>query len=100
MCALKRIEIDDFKIDEAISLEELEENKGNQEFLNNKILNMEDIFKNLSNVILDNTKKEKFLNGVKLNMNLEDGLYNIYSEKYIGLGTVQNGLLKRDVVIN
>ena len=100
MYSLKRTEVDKFKIDEAVNLDELEENKNNPNFLNSKILSMEKIFENLPKIDLDNKKKELFLNGVKLKNNLEDGLYNIYSGKYIGLGIIQNGLLKRDIIIN
>lgn len=98
MLYLQRIEVDKFKIDQAISLDKLEENKNNQKFLNSSILSMEDIFRALPKINLDIREKELFLNGVKLKFNLEDGLYNIYSEKYIGLGIVEKGLLKRDVV--
>ena len=40
--------------------------------------------------------------GVVLFFNVDDGLYNIYGEnkKYIGIGIVENNLLKRDVVIS
>jgi hypothetical protein len=35
-----------------------------------------------------------------LTIDATNGVYNIYSDKvYIGLGTVKNKLLKRDVVI-
>ena len=98
MYSLERIEVDKFNISQAVSLDKLEENKNNQEFLNSSILGMEDIFRALPKINLDIREKELFLNGVKLKFNLEDGLYNIYLEKYIGLGIVENGLLKRDVV--
>lgn len=100
MLALERIQVDDFSIDNVVTLEELEKNKDNLEFLNNKILKMEDIFKNLNSINLSERKRELFLNGVKLTFELEDGLYNVYSnQKYIGIGIVKNKLLKRDIVI-
>ena len=36
-----------------------------------------------------------------LTFELEDGIYNIYTQenKYLGLGIVKNKLLKRDVII-
>ena len=41
-----------------------------------------------------------FLNGVKLTYKLNDGIYRIYnSDKFIGLGIVENELLKRDIVL-
>ena len=95
MYSLKRTEVDKFKIDEAASLDELEENKDNQIFLNSKILSMEKVFENLPKIILDNKKENLFLNGVKLKINLADGIYNIYSEKYVGLGIIENRKFKK-----
>ena len=38
--------------------------------------------------------------GVKLTYKLNDGIYRIYnSDKFIGLGIVENELLKRDIII-
>ena len=43
---------------------------------------------------------EKFLNGVKLNFNMENGVYRIYNKKiFLGLGVINNNILKRDVII-
>ena len=54
------------------------------------------------NVNLDDLveKIEKFLNGVKLKFNKENGVYRIYSKKtFLGLGVINNDILKRDVII-
>ena len=60
---------------------------------------MEEIFKELPKLELNDRKRELFLNGVMLTFEVEEGVYNIYSSgKYIGLGTVRNNLLKRDIV--
>jgi len=41
-----------------------------------------------------------FLNGVKLTWQVEDGIYKIYNNgNFIGIGTVKNNLLKRDIII-
>ena len=100
MYSLKRTEVDKFKIDDAVCLDELEKNKNSKKFLDSNILSMEKVFENLPKINLNNRKKELFLNGVKLKVDFDDGLYNIYSAKYIGLGIVKNNLLKRDVVID
>ena len=62
---------------------------------------MEDVFSNLSKITLNKRKEELFLNGVMLDFQYEDGLYNIYntSNNYLGTGTVKNKLLKRDVIL-
>lgn len=96
MKTLVRTEVEKFKLNEAITLEDLEKNKEKI-----KIISVQEIFKDLDNINLNLRKKELFLNGVKLTFDLQDGVYNIYSKdnEYIGLGTVKDKLLKRDVVI-
>lgn len=93
MSSLNRIKVGEFDIDMSVTLEELE-NKS-------KIITIEQFFKNYDKIILNKRKEELFLNGVKLTFNFKDGLYNIYSENnnYIGLGIIQNSLLKRDIII-
>ena len=49
---------------------------------------------------LDITSLNKFLNGMMITKKNKDGLYNIYSEKYIGVGIIKNNKLKRDIVVN
>lgn len=96
MSSLRRIVVDKFSIDDAYTFEKLENSKDNKSIL----IKMEDIFNDIDEINLNAKKLELFLNGVKLSVELEDGLYNIYSDnKYIGLGIVKNKLLKRDVVI-
>lgn len=95
MKELQRISVDNFKIESAVTIEEVD----NQD-IENKIITIEEIFKDLSKIELDSRKLELFLNGVQLTYNLEDGLYRIYNNnKFIGLGIVKNKLLKRDIVI-
>lgn len=96
MKSLRRIVVGDFKIEEAITLDDLEKNKENV-----NIISINEIFKNLKNITLNERKQELFLNGVQLTFDLPNGIYNIYSENktYIGLGTIKNKLLKRDIII-
>ena len=94
MESLLRTRVDKFLLDESYTLDDIE--KGNF-----KLISMKEIFKEYSNIQLNSRKLELFLNGVNLSFELEDGLYNIYNgENYIGLGTVKNKLLKRDVIEN
>lgn len=56
---------------------------------------MEDAFSEFPKLELNARKNELFLNGVMLTYELEDGVYNIYSEgKYIGLGRVKKQIIK------
>lgn len=96
MKELQRTQVGNFKIEQAISIENL-----NKETVKKRIITVEELFKNLENVQLGKKKLQLFLNGVKLNFDLEDDIYKIYSEeKFIGIGTVKNKLLKRDIVID
>lgn len=98
MSSLKRVLVDRFSIDNAIDFETLEKEK---ETVENRLITMEDVFKDFPKLKLNNRKKELFLNGVMLTFELDDGIYNIYSSQneYIGTGTVKDKLLKRDIVI-
>ena len=101
MSELNRIVVDKFTIDKEITFEELEANKDNLEFLNNNLVSMEEIFVDFKTLKLNTRKLELFLNGVMLTFNNPDGIYNIYDQddKYIGIGTIKNNLLKRDIII-
>ena len=102
MSSLTRTKVDKFEIKNAVTFEELENKKNDEEFLKNNLYKMEEIFSEFRKIILNKRKQELFLNGVKLTFELEDGIYNIYDNEnqYIGTGIVKNKLLKRDVIIN
>ena len=101
MKELKRTRVNNFKIENSISLEELEQNKDNEEFLKNNVISIEKVFENKNKINLNKRKTELFLNGVKLTYNLEDDIYLVYSNnKFIGLGKVKDNLLKRDLIEN
>lgn len=94
MSDLQRTRVNNFDISESITISELEENK------NIKIIEVEDLFLDKEKINLNNRKEELFLNGVMLTFEYPDGIYRIYNnDKFIGLGTVQNKLLKRDIVL-
>lgn len=93
MQELQRIQVGDFKIEQAITLEQLE--KDDIEYLS-----VEKLFENKEIVSLDKRKLHLFLNGVKLEIGKPDGVYRIYCEqKFIGLGVISQGLLKREIVL-
>lgn len=97
MIGLNRIQVGEFNIKQAISIEELENNK---EIIKGKIITIEELFKNLNKIELEKRKLELFLNGVRLSDSNIDGIYRIYSERnFIGIGIVKNKLLKRDIII-
>ena len=99
MKELKRLEVGSFKIEDAINIEQLEENKIQD--LKKSFITIENIFNNKEIIELDEKKYRLFLNGVRLTMNnKKDDVYRIYfKNEFIGTGTIKNLLLKRDIVI-
>lgn len=95
MKELQRIEVGEFNITQAITLNKLEEIKEKS------IITIEDFFNEKEKIILSNKKISLFLNGVKLNYKRKKGVYRIYNEenKFIGTGIIENELLKRDIVL-
>lgn len=102
MESLKRIQVGDFKIEESSKIQELEENKEDTKYLESKIISVEEIFKNKEKIKLDDKKMQLFLNGVKITQNQENDIYRIYdkNEKFIGIGIIQDKLLKRDIILD
>lgn len=100
MSSLQRVKVGRFSIENSITIDDLEKNIKNDSYIKNHFISIEKLFENEPNIELNNRKLELFLNGVKLTHDLKDGVYKIYSNnKFIGLGTVKNNLLKRDVII-
>ena len=92
MKELKRTQVGEFKIEDAITIEELEQNQT--------CITIENYFRQNKNINLNEKKLQLFLNGVQLTWSLPDGVYKVYSnEHFIGIGTVKNNLLKRDIII-
>lgn len=96
MKELKRIQVGEFNIKDSITIEELE----NQEIVSNKFITIEKYFNDYEKIVLNERKLQLFLNGVQLTYELKDGIYKIYKEnEFIGIGTVKNKLLKRDIIL-
>lgn len=93
---LTRTQLDNFKIKDSIKLSELE----NVEDKESKLISIEKLFENVNEIVLNERKTELFLNGVMLTTNLENGVYRVYNNsKFVGLGVVNDMLLKRDVIV-
>ena len=115
MKELQRTEVGDFKIENAITIGELEElvnenklkDKINEEALNivnskdrKYFIKIEELFMDKKIINLDEDLLNKFLNGVMLKNNNIDGIYRIYNKNnYIGIGVNKNQKLKRDVIV-
>lgn len=97
---LERLKVGNFYINDSITIDELEKNKEDIDFLNKYFITFEKYFENNDEIILDDRKLSLLLNGVNLSVNLVDGIYKIYNNsKFIGIGTVKNNLLKRDIIL-
>ena len=94
MKELNRIKVGEFKIEDSIRIEELKKN------IHNNFITIEEYFDKSKSIELDNKRLQLFLNGVQLTWKLEDGVYKIYSDsQFIGIGTIKNSLLKRDIIL-
>ena len=98
---LKRIQVGDFCIENAITVEELEKNIDNKEINEKNFISFEKVLKDSEIIVLKRDMLNLFYNGVKIHINKENGIYKIYTEDkdFLGTGSVLNNLLKRDIII-
>ena len=95
MKELQRTKVGAFSIEQATLIENL-----NEQTIEEYVITIEDLFKDLEMIKLNEKKLQLFLNGVKLSFDLKDGIYKIYhNQQFIGIGIVKDHLLKRDIVI-
>ena len=101
MKELNRTKVGQFILADAITVEEFEKNYKYKEFMEKHLISIENLFKDNLIIKMDDNILKKFLNGVKLKYDLNDGIYKIYNSKnnFIGIGTIENKILKRDIII-
>ncbi len=101
MSDLRRIEVENFKISQSVTLKQIEENKDNKCFLGKTVIGIEKIFENKGVIELNEKDLQLFLNGVLLKKDLLDNNYRVYDQnkRFIGLGIVRKNLLKRDIIL-
>ncbi len=87
MVNLRRIKSGNFCIEDSCKIEEVSEEK---------IMSMEKLF---DNKIIIKKDLEKLLNGMKLAYDLPDGLYSLYTNKFIGIGKIEDKFLKREIIL-
>ena len=104
MSGLNRIRVGDFRIEQAVRISDVVDGgtlKGNA-VINSSFISLENFWENKSKIVLDDIRLGQFLNGVKIGIKEnDDGVYRVYSRKmkFIGSGIVENGRLKRDIII-
>ena len=100
MYNLNRIKVGDFDILNAINIDEIQKSDNPKEIIENSLITIEKLFDLKESIDLNDKKLTLFLNGVQLTQKNEGGIYRIYNKnKFIGIGTIKNNLLKRDIVI-
>lgn len=99
MKELNRVQVGQFNLNQAFTVEELEKNKENEKFLNQHLITVQNFFEKYPIVELKEEKLKLFLNGVQLTNNNDDGLYQIkVNNVVVGIGTIKNKLLKREII--
>lgn len=101
MKELNRTMVGEFKIEDSVTIEELEDNISNKKFFDQHFISIEQFFINNAKLNLDKTSLNLFLNGVKLDCDIIDTLVRIYDENdaFIGIGSVNSRKLKRNIII-
>ena len=97
MIELKRLKTGDFDIDDSIDL---------YEFLNlvyldmlDKIVSIEELYKDSKKINLKDKDYDKFLNGIAIKTDVPNGIVRVYENlRYKGLGKVNDNLLKRFII--
>lgn len=110
---LNRIKVGNFFIEQAVTLKEMQELSGgsqeselkkderSENFWKEHLITLEEFFQNKPNITLTERELTLFLNGVMLTRKEASGVYGIYNEEgiFIGSGIIENNLLKRDIIV-
>ncbi len=93
MLELNRIQAGQFSIDQAVNIEDASDEN---------LINLEDLFDN--EVIIKKDELFGFINGLPIYYNLPNGMYrlytdNYYSKKFIGLGSMKDRFLHREIIL-
>lgn len=101
MKELKRLQVGEFYLEDAIKIKELEENLNHKEFMDKHFITIENYFSKYPELKLEDKKINLLLNGVQLTCKQKDGIYRIYnqSHQFIGLAVLKEELLKREIMI-
>ena len=96
MKELNRLQVGKFKIENSIKVEDLEDIGK----IKQGIITIEEIFSKNNSIIINDKDLKRFLNGISLKCELEDGVCRVYnsSNEFIGTATVKGKLAKRDII--
>lgn len=101
MKELKRTMVGDFKIENSITIQELQNNFDNKEFIENNMISIEKFFENEKLVVLNEKQLTLFLNGVMIGKDYNGSIIRVYNENnvFIGIGECISGKLKRKIIL-
>lgn len=101
MKELNRTRVGEFRIEQAVRISEIV-NDGviNTKIIEKNFISIEKFFEEKKSVNLNDYSLFRFLNGVKVDVSLDDGIYKVCNKNvFIGIGIVKNGKMKRDIVV-
>lgn len=87
MTKLRRIKSGQFEIENAIKIDDISEEK---------IISIEKLFDKEINV---QKNLKELLNGMKIAIQNPDGLYKLYTDRFIGIGKIEGNYLKRKIIL-
>ena len=98
MKELRRTKVGDFKLEQAIEISKIAKK---EKMIQDYFITIEEFFQDKKKIELNQNQLKMFLNGVKLSMLLEDGVYRIYDENFnfVGVGMINEKRLKRDICL-
>lgn len=86
MSALNRVKVGVFDIENAKTIDNITEND---------LIDLKEPLKKYEAIYLENDEAKKYINGVKFNIDKNDGLYRVYlDDKFYGIGKVEKETLK------
>ena len=100
MNALNRTRVGEFDISKAIKISDVV-NDINFTVTKSNFISIEDFFKDKLEVILKEKELIRFLNGVKVTVNLPNSICKVYdgNNNFVGSGVIENGKIKRDIIV-
>ena len=101
MKELNRTRVGEFGIEQAIKISDIvNDGEINTDMIEKNFISIEKFFEEKRAISLNDYNLFRFLNGVKVDVVLDDGIYRVYNKDiFIGIGIVQNSKIKRDIVI-
>ena len=100
MKELNRTRVGEFRIEQAVRISEIvNDGEINTDVIEKNFISIEKFFEEKKSISLNDYNLFRFLNGVKVDVGLDDGMYRVYNKNiFVGIGIVQNGKIKRDII--